>query len=118
MEQELVVFGHALGFETLTVDNTVGGVGFTPAEYKNVSLGGSAIAGVGATARAALVTADGTAGTNDVRWTCDGTAPTTSIGHLLKGGQTLSLQGAGNITKFRAIRTGGTNGTLQVTFFI
>lgn len=104
---------RAIGFEQLTVDNTTGGVGFTATKYKDVV---SAQALLDSTF--AICTLEGTAGTNDIRWTVDGTAPTTSVGHLLKAGENLNLAGYGNITKFRAIRTGGSSGTLSVTFFL
>jgi hypothetical protein len=110
MDQELAGPRQAIGFEKLTVAGTA--VGFTPANYKNVAAGSAQL-----DATSALVTADGTAGTNDVRWRCDGTDPVAGTGHLLAGGKVLMLKGYGNITKFRAIREGGTSGTLEVTFF-
>jgi hypothetical protein len=54
--------------------------------------------------------------TAQVRYRYDGTNPTSSEGHLLEIGETLVLEGAANIDKFKAIRTGSTDGTLKVTY--
>ncbi len=52
--------------------------------------------------------------TAQIRWTVDGTTPTTAVGHLLEYGQSLTLTGQ-DIASFQAIRTGGTSGTLMIT---
>lgn len=54
--------------------------------------------------------------TAQIRFRIDGTSPTSSVGHLLEIGQTLTLNNPGDITNFRAIRTGDTSGVLRVTF--
>lgn len=82
--------------QALTVDNTVGGVSLT--------LPTSAVA-----AFCRLETAQ-------IRFTIDGTAPTTTVGTLLEIGETLDLHGRNELTGFKAIRTGGTSGTLQAEF--
>jgi hypothetical protein len=82
--------------ESLTVDNTVGGKAF--ANY--------------ATNIYALITAE----TAQVRFTTNGTAPTTTVGHLLNPGDTLKLDSLADITAFRAIRTGSVSGVLKATF--
>ena len=87
---------NAAVHESLTVDATGGGVGF-----------------VGHAAnRYALITAE----TAQVRFTIDGTAPTTTVGHLLNPGDVLKLDSNADITAFRAIRTGATSGVLKATF--
>ena len=87
---------NAAVHESLTVDNTVGGVGFA-----------------GHTANIyALVTCE----TAQVRFTINGTAPTVDIGHLLNPGDTLKLDSNEDITAFRAIRTGSVSGVLKATF--
>lgn len=117
--QTIDVRTSAIGRQTLTVDATAGGVGFTAANFSRVSTGTGANSGATLDARCALITVDGDVETNDIRWTCDGTAPVAATtGHLLQAGDVLTLYGYGNILKFRAIREGGTNGTLQVTFFV
>lgn len=95
--QELVGFAH----ESITIDSTSGGKGFTLATY-------TASSGV---ARA-LITAE----TAQMRYTYDGTAPTTTVGHLLEVGDVLIVEGRMNIDAFRAIRTGGSSGAITVTY--
>lgn len=113
---EFVDFSSAFGNEKVTIDATAGGIGLTAATYRTVE-------GLGATPRSAqnaFITLDGTAGTNDIRYTVDGTAPVaTSRGHLFKAGSSepLIVKGFGNIVKFRAIREGGASGVIQVTYF-
>lgn len=103
---ELPTFDNTIGFETLTVAGTVGTL--SASEY---------IDGF-KDARAALITLDGTAGTNDIRFTTDGTDPVaTTTGHKLVAGKTLIIRGFGNISKFKAIREGGTSGVIQVSYY-
>lgn len=87
-----------MAYESVTVDNTVGGVSLTAATYGR--------------ARKAFVTLE----TAQIRFTIDGTAPTTSVGHLLESGQTLDLKNTDEIRNFRAIRTGSVSGGLKVTY--
>ena len=54
--------------------------------------------------------------TAQVRYRYDGTDPTSSEGHILNVNDVLILTGIGNLSKFRAIRTGGTSGVLKVTY--
>jgi hypothetical protein len=51
-----------------------------------------------------------------IRFTLDGTTPTTDVGLLLSSGQTLTLDLHNQIVKFQAIRTGGTSGTLRCNY--
>ncbi len=92
-----VTGSNAAVHESLTVDATVGGVGF-----------------VGHAAnRYAFITCE----TAQVRFTIDGTAaPTTTVGHLLNPGDILKLDSNADIAAFRAIRTGATSGVLKATF--
>ena len=58
----------------------------------------------------------------DVRWRADGTAPTASVGELLKVGERIDWTDIatnywGMIDKVSFIRTGGVSGTLEVAFF-
>lgn len=85
-------------YETLTVDATVGGKGFTAAKITGMTK--------------AFITCE----TAQVRFTLDGTAPTTTIGHLLNPGDILRLDSAADLVAFRAIRTGATSGVLQGSF--
>lgn len=50
------------------------------------------------------------------RWRCDGTNPTTTVGHLhSSSNDPLVIEGADRIAKFRCIRDGSTSTTAQVT---
>lgn len=87
-------------YEALTIDNTVGGIACT-----TVKVG---------TCTKAFMTLE----TAQIRFTTDGTAPTTSVGHLLNIGEVLKLDSAEDIAAFRAIRTGATSGSLRCTYSI
>lgn len=52
--------------------------------------------------------------TNSIRYRYDGTAPTTSVGHLLTAGTRLELVGNDNIQKLQVIRASA-DGTVMVT---
>ena len=51
------------------------------------------------------------------RWLDDSTAPTSSTGHVANPTDTLTLDSLQRISNFRAIRTGSTSATLQVTYY-
>ena len=87
-----------MAYESVTVDATVGGVLLTAATYLR--------------ATKAFMTLESA----QIRFTKDGTAPTTSVGHLLQVGQTVYLENADEIRNFRAIRTGSSSGVLKVTY--
>lgn len=82
----------ASGMKTLTVDATVGGVQFTAFD---------------AATTAVYIDVQ----TAQCRMTLDGTAPTTSVGHLLDIGDNMVLSLA-QATAAKFIRTGGTSGVL------
>ncbi len=111
---QLVIPTHyeCMGFEQITVADTA--VGLTQTEFKPKDVNRRA-------AHCAVITLEGTAGTNDIRWTVDGTTPTldagTAVGHKLVAGQELVIQGLGNLVAFRAIRAGGTSGKISVSYF-
>ena len=54
--------------------------------------------------------------TAEVRYTIDGTTPTTAVGTLLEVGDVLSVNGHDVLAQFRSIRTGGTSGVLSCTY--
>lgn len=110
MEQETPVFSQASGWEKITVSSTA--VGCTAAKIYAYTTNGT----TKSDARALLVTVEGTAGTNDIRWRCDGSNPTASDGHLLKAGQNLIVRGLGNITNFKMIRT-SSDSTVSISYF-
>ena len=50
--------------------------------------------------------------TAQIRYRYDGTAPTSTVGSLWEVGEEKVISGAAYLEAFRAIRTGGTSGTL------
>jgi hypothetical protein len=89
-------YRSAFNYESLTITNAAA-VALTPA-----------------TAQGAF-TANITVEDNPIRVRWDGTAPTTSEGHLLQSGDSLKLDFTADIWKFRAIATGA-NSKLRVTY--
>lgn len=55
--------------------------------------------------------------TAEIRYTTDGTTPTSSVGTLLEIGDYLGLTGNDQLTNFRAIRTGSTSAKLNCTYY-
>ena len=51
-----------------------------------------------------------------LRWLKDGTAPTSTTGHVANVGTIIFLDNANDLVNFRAIRTGATSATLQVSY--
>lgn len=100
---EIIRGGNFFARETVTIDGTAGGIGLTAATYA-ISQNG---------AQGAFITNE----SGQIRYTLDGTAPTTSVGHLLEVGDALTLNSADQVARFKGIRTGGTSGSLQVSYF-
>lgn len=90
----------AFAHESITVDNTA--QAFTAATY---------LTG-GEKAKRAVITIE----LAQIRYTYDGTTPTSSVGHLCNPFDVITLIGSDNITNFRAIRAGSTNATIKVTY--
>lgn len=95
--------GEAGAGESLTFDDTAGGVGFTTS---NITVG-SVEAG-----KAVFVLEGG-----QCRFTVDGTTVTTTVGTLIEIGDIVTIDGASDVKRFKAIRTGSTSGTAFVTYF-
>ena len=94
--------------ETITVDNTAGGVGFTSATYKPTS--GDREDQCAQIAKVSVETAN-------LRWTQDGsTAPTTTVGVIQYPADIFYVRGTMNIKNFKAIRTGGTSSSIKVQY--
>lgn len=89
----------ANGYESLTVANAAAGIGPTWAKSK--------------VAYKAFMTAE----TAEMRFRFDGTAPTSTEGHIIDDGDTLELYGNKNIVNFLAIRTGDNSGALKITYY-
>lgn len=95
--QELSAMGH----ESITVGATA--VGFTTATVAPAT---------GRPASRAFVTAE----TAQMRYTYDGTTPTSSVGHILDIGDILVVEGISNVQAFKAIRVTSTSGTIKATY--
>ena len=83
--------------QRLTVDGTTGGV---------------ALPSIPAGAVAAVCRLE----VEQIRFTLDGTAPTSSAGKILEVGEPLTLDSREELTGFLAIRT-GSSGTLDIDYF-
>ena len=92
----------AYAYEAITVSSTA--LGLTASNYaESPSTRG--------TVKRVLITVE----TDQVRFTTDGTTPTSSIGHLVDARQTITLEGRDDIAKFKAIRV-TTDASLKVTY--
>lgn len=100
----IVQFRPTIGFafEQLTVADSVKIL--TASKYMPSTTSGGA--------QAALLTNDGA----DIRYTYDGTTPTTTVGHLLPDGGSLTLTGQNQMASFQAIRTGSVSSIITITY--
>jgi len=92
-------------YEALTIDDTAGGVPLTVAKYFTA-----------ATSKIVADYAVFAVETAQVRFTVDGTAPTTTVGVLLNPGQMWILSTFEELKNFRMIRVGG-SAALKVMYF-
>ncbi len=105
----VTVYGWTyLGFESITVGATA--IGFT-ASCIQVGTGcnGSVSHDQATAASCRLETAQ-------IRYTYDGTTPTSTVGTLLEVGETLTLSGNDALQDFQAIRTGSSSGALKCNY--
>ena len=103
-DARLTVIGKHVGYdtETITIDNTVGGKGLTASKLTTPPR-----------PKRVFITTEG----GQMRYYYDGTAPTSSTGHILNPIiNTLMIEGIKNLEQFRAIRTGTTSGKLVVSY--
>lgn len=91
--------------ENLTIDSTAGGVGFTASKY-------SPSGATNFPATCATVNVE----TAPIRYTLDGTAPTTTVGTLKNVGDTFVVTGSVDIKNFKAIRTTGVSASISVNY--
>lgn len=92
----------AFAFETITVAATaIGPTEATRAGDASISA-----------AQAAYITVE----TASIRLRYDGTDPTATVGHLVQAGETLRLEGSGNIAALKMIRSGTTSAAVSVTY--
>ncbi|HYE78032.1 MAG TPA: hypothetical protein VEI97_08605 [bacterium] len=106
---------RARDFERITA--TTASVGFTAAKMDKEVTVNDPFSRIRRVAEVVI-----TVETADIRWTCDGTTPTTTattaIGHLAQAGDDIVLTGYDNIKAFRCINAVASSGSaLSVTFF-
>jgi hypothetical protein len=105
-----LINGVAGGFETLT---TATAVGFTSSKILPTT--GNF---VGKRARSIIISVE----TADIRFTIDGTTPTTTadgaVGHLLPTGASYEINGEENIANFKCINAVGSNGAVVKCTFL
>lgn len=53
---------------------------------------------------------------NAINWTIDGTTPTSTVGHNLTAGSSLTITGNRNIVALKMIRSGGADATVKITY--
>lgn len=100
---------NVTGYEKLTISNSV--KQFTADKYSDVAVG----LNTRTDAEEAYVTVEAT---NSFRWTVDGTAPVASTtGHLAAGSSSFTVTGFDAISNFKAIREGGSDAVIHVTYF-
>ena len=94
--------------ESLTVSTVA--VGFTAAKISINQVGGFHKRAV-----RAFVTVE----TNPVRFWYDGSTPTSTVGHHLNSGDSVTIDGEGNVTNFKVIRSSeaAADATLMITYF-
>lgn len=104
-------FFFAYADESITIDNTAGGIGFTASKITSTS-------GPGLSAQSATFTINCTSGTScPIRITLDGTAPTTTVGMRADYGQSVTIYAQTNLVNFKAIREGSTSAKIDVQYF-
>lgn len=101
---QIVQFRPTIGyaFEQITVSTTEKTL--TASKYKESSTIGGA--------HCALVTNSGAS----IRYTYDGTTPTSTVGHLLPDGGNIVLTGQNQMASFQAIRAGSTDSVITITY--
>jgi len=96
----------AYAFETLTVDTSTRTL--TSAYLTRLSSPGPSIN----PDTSAFMTVE----TATLRWTINGSSPTSTSGHKATDGDTISITGYDNLRNFRFLKVSGSDGSLQVTY--
>jgi hypothetical protein len=89
-------------------------------DYESITVGAAAVGLTAAKFRPEAGPAKGamlTLETAEIRFRMDGADPSASEGHLMSVADKGLLIGTAQMERFKAIRTGGTSGTLKVTYF-
>jgi len=98
----------AKNFDQITVDNTGAGIPLTSAYLKPTD---------GELYPKQCILAVLQVETAEIRYRIDGGVPTSLIGTKAKVGDIIEVFGYNNLKNFKAIRTGGSNGQLNVHYF-
>lgn len=93
------------GHEAITIASPTGGIGFTAALIT------AAGAGVNKDAKEVFCSLE----TANMRFTLDGTTVSSTVGHTLASGETLTLKNRSDIVNFRAIKF-STDASLRCTY--
>lgn len=103
---------NVMGSESITIDNTSGGIGLTAAKINPAGPAGEG--GMNFRPKEAFITVEA----QEIRWSIDpAVAPEAAAGgHTAAAGTNFTIHGQ-QLTNFRAIRTGGSSGTIRVTYF-
>lgn len=88
-----------------------------PADYEAITVSDTAIGLTAAKYNHKTVKAYITCEDADLRYRIDGTDPTSSEGHALASGDALTLISLVEIQQFKAIRSGGSNAAIRVTYY-
>ncbi|MDO9465247.1 MAG: hypothetical protein Q7J67_08130 [bacterium] len=91
------------GYEAITVDTAIG---FTVAKIMPTS---------GQFINMACQEVFCTLETDNIRFTIDGTVPSSTVGHLLKVGESLTISNADDIKNFKCIKV-TTNASLKISY--
>ena len=91
-------------------------IGSVPFDHEIVTVAATAIALTPATYLDAT-RAEMTLETAQIRFWVDGSDPTSSEGHTVNIDDVIVLDSAAQIAGFKAIRTGGSSGSLKVSYF-
>ena len=97
-----LAYARAYNTESITVSNTA--IGFTSATIIPEK-------------RTKPIQAVFIVETAQIRFTVDGTTPTTTVGFLAEIGDIVTINGEGDIKNFKAIRTGSTDAVIQPIYF-
>ena len=92
---------EAYDYESLTIDNTVGGVGLTSTKLTTTPKPIRVIITIEAAT---------------LRYRYDGTAPLSSEGHILNANDVLIVEGISNMKNLKMIRTTTTSATVRVSY--
>lgn len=100
----------AFAWESVTFDATAGGIGLTSATYNpTVTDKPSEFS----RAELAVMSCQ----TAQIRYRVDGGTVTSANGMIVNPGDMLMVYGFANISAFRGIRTGGTSGVCDITYY-